>query len=159
MRMVSPIAAGQQMPQRHHRADRPRLLRAGVRHAQVQRVIETLADLLVRVDHQQRVDALGADDDVVEILLLEDFQVLLQLGDHDRQEMAVLVVGKDAAQFLHAFLLVFAFDDGAFVDADANGDFRALQAWMTSFTWARSEMLPGLRRILWMPASMASKAR
>ena len=34
----------------------------------------------------------------------------------------MLVVGEDAAQFLHAFLLVSSFDDGAFVDADADGD-------------------------------------
>ncbi len=72
------------------------------------------------------IDALGADDDVVEILFVEDFQIFLELGDHDGQEMAVLVVGEDAAEFLHALLLVFALDDGAFVDADADGDFSGL---------------------------------
>ena len=39
------------------------------------------------------------------------------------------------------------------------GIFLALQAWMTSLTWARSLMLPGFRRILWTPASIASRAR
>ena len=36
---------------------------------------------------------------------------------------------------------------------------RSLQASMTLATWSRSAMLPGFRRILWTPASSASRAR
>ena len=39
------------------------------------------------------------------------------------------------------------------------GILRALHAWMTSITCSRSLMLPGFRRILWTPASIASSAR
>ena len=101
--------------------------------AQVQRIVEALGDFLVGVDDQQRVDAFGADDDVVEVVFVEDVEVFFELGDHDGQEVAVLVVGEDAAEFLHAFLFVFAFDDGAFVDADADGDFAVLAGLDDSF--------------------------
>jgi hypothetical protein len=59
----------------------------------------------------------------VEIFFLEDFEIFLELGDHDGEEVAVLVFGKDAAKFFHSSLFVFALDDGAFVDADADGEF------------------------------------
>ncbi len=62
----------------------------------------------------------------MEIAFVEDVEVFLELGDHDGEEVAVLVVGEDAAEFLEAFLFVFAFDDGAFVDADADGDVACL---------------------------------
>ena len=62
----------------------------------------------------------------MKILDVEDVEVLFELGDHDGQEMAVLVVGEDAAELLEAFLFVLAFDDGAFVDADADRDFLRL---------------------------------
>ena len=125
MRIVSPMPLASRWPSGTTRADRARLLRAGVGDAEVQRVVEPLADLAVGVDHEQRVDALGADDDVVEILLVEDVEVFLELGDHDGEEVAVLVVGEDAAEFLQAFLLVLALDDRAFVDADADGELLA----------------------------------
>ena len=122
MRIVSPMPLHEQMRQRHDAADRAGLLGPGVGDAEMQRIIESLADLLVRVDHEQRIDRLGADHDVVEILLVEDVEVFLELGDHDGEEVAMLVVAENAAEFLQAFLLVLALDDRAFVDADADGD-------------------------------------
>ena len=92
-----------------------------MRDAQVQRVIEALRYLRVRIDDQRRVHALRADHDVVEVLLIEDVEVLLELGDHDRQHVPMLLVAEDRAQFLHALLLVAPLDDRAFVDAHANG--------------------------------------
>ena len=52
----------------------------------------------------------------------EDIEVLLELGDHEREHVAGLVVGEEFAQFLGAAQLVLALDDRAFVDADANRD-------------------------------------
>jgi len=71
----------------------------------------------------------------------------------------MLVVGEDAAELLHPLLLVFAFDDRAFVDADADGILFALQAGSHRGPGAGSLDIAGLRRILWTPASMASSAR
>ena len=88
----------------------------------MQRIVESLADLGVGIDDDQWVDALGADDDVVEVLGVEDVQVLLQLGDHDGQKMAVAVLGEEPAQFRGALLLVLALDDRALVNADTDGD-------------------------------------
>ena len=59
---------------------------------------------------------------LVEIFGAKNVEVFLELGDHDREEVAVLVVAEDAAEFFEAFLLVLALDDRAFVDADADGD-------------------------------------
>jgi hypothetical protein len=93
-----------------------------VRDAQVERVVEAFADLGVGVDDERGVHGLGADGDVVEVLLVEDVEVFLELGDHDREQVAVLVPGEDRAEFLHPLLLVLALDDRALVDADADRD-------------------------------------
>jgi hypothetical protein len=60
-------AAGEQVAERDDASGSCPSPSARVGDAQVQRVVEALADGLVRVDDQQRVDRLGADDDVVEI--------------------------------------------------------------------------------------------
>ncbi len=117
-------AVGEQRPERHDAADGAGLLRPGVGHAQVQRVVEPAGDLRVDVDHEGRVHRLGADHDVVEVLRFEDLEVLLELRDHDGEEVAVPVVGEELAELLHALLLVPALDDRALVDADADGDAR-----------------------------------
>jgi hypothetical protein len=116
-------AGAEEMAQGDDGADGAGFLGAGVSHAKVQGVVEAFADFFVGVDHKRGLNAFGTDDDVVEVLFFEDFEIFFELGDHDGQEVAVLVVREDTAQFLHAFLLVFAFDDGAFIDADADGDF------------------------------------
>ena len=78
-------AAAEEMAEGDDRADGAGFAGAGVGDAKMQGIIEALADFAVGVDHQYGVDALGADDDVVEILLVEDFQIFLELGDHDGQ--------------------------------------------------------------------------
>ena len=89
-------------------------------------MVEAFTDLGVGVDHHRRVHALGADGDVVEVLLVEDVEVFLELGDHDGQHVAVLVVAEEGAQFLRTLLLVAPLDDRALVDAHADGEFRVL---------------------------------
>ena len=115
-------AGGQQVAQRDDRTDGAGFLGAGVGDAQVQGVVEAFGDFLVGADDEEGVDGLGGDGDVVKIPGVEDVQVFFELGDHDGEEVAVLVIAEDAAEFFEAFLFVFAFDDGAFVDADADGE-------------------------------------
>jgi len=114
-------AVRQQMPERHRGANHRCLARPGMGHAQMKRVVKTLGDLGIGRDDKRRVGALGGDADVVKIVFVEDVEIFLELGDHDGQEVAVAGIGEDAAELFHAFLLVFALDDRAFVDADADG--------------------------------------
>ncbi len=89
--------------------------------AEVQRIVEAFADRAVGVNADARVDALGADDHVAEIVLVEDAQVLFELLNHDANHVTVAVAG-DGPHFFGAFGLVFSFDDSAFIHTDANGD-------------------------------------
>jgi hypothetical protein len=103
-------------------ADAAGFLWAGVGHAEVEGMIEAVGDFGVGIDDHGGIHALGADGDVVEILLIEDVEILLKLGDHDGEHVAVLTIAEDCAEFLHALLLIFALDDGALVDTDADGE-------------------------------------
>jgi hypothetical protein len=94
-----------------------------MRHAKMQRVVEALGNFRVRVNAQRGVHALGADHDIMEIALGENFQVLLQLCDHEREQMAGFVALKIHSQFLGAALLVAALNNGALVHANANWNF------------------------------------
>ena len=38
--------------------------------------------------------------DVVEVALVEDLEVLLELGDHEGEQVALLAVGEELAEFL-----------------------------------------------------------
>ncbi len=115
-------AGGEEVAEGYDGADGAGFLGAGVGDAEVEGVVEAFGDFFIGGDDQEWVDGFGGDDDVVEVSFVEDIEVFLELGDHDGEEVAMLVVGEDAAEFLEAFLFVFAFDDGAFVDADADGD-------------------------------------
>ncbi len=79
------------MRQRRNAANGPRLARPGMSDAQMERIIKSCADLAIRIDHQQRIDRFGTDDHIVKILLAENIQVFLELGDHDGQKMPVLL--------------------------------------------------------------------
>ena len=87
-------AVGEQGAEGGDRSDRAGLPGAGVRDAEVERVVETLGDLGVGVDHQASVHGLRADRDVVEVAGLEDVEVLLEFGDHDREQVAGAVASK-----------------------------------------------------------------
>ena len=54
----------------------------------------------------------------MEVARLEDLDVLLELGDHEGEQVARLVPGEVLAELLHALLLVLALDDRALVHAD-----------------------------------------
>lgn len=115
-------AVGEEGAEGYDRADGAGFLWAGVGDAEVQGVGEAFADFGVGVDHKLSVHGLGGDGDVVEVALVEDVEVFFEFGDHDGDHVAVLVVGEDGSEFFGSGLLVFAFDDRAFVDADADWD-------------------------------------
>ena len=98
------LRSGEQRSQGHDAADRACLARAGMRHAQVQRVVEARRDLAIGVDDERRVDRLGADADVVEVAFMEYVEIFLELGDHDRDQVTVLIVGKEFSQLLQPLL-------------------------------------------------------
>ena len=115
-------ALGEEVAERDDAADSAGFAGTGVGDAKVQRMVEAFGDFLVGVDGEEGIDGFGGDGDVVEISVVEDIEIFFEFGDHDGEQVAVLGVGEEAAEFLEAFLLVVAFDDGAFVDANADGD-------------------------------------
>ncbi len=116
-----PDTLGEQRGQGGDRSHPPGLRRTGVRDSQVQRVIKPLADRPVSLDHDDRVGALGGEHYVGKIVLFEKPDVLLQLADHELDEVPVtaprqlLLLGCPQRA-------VLSLDHAAFVDAHADGD-------------------------------------
>jgi hypothetical protein len=70
-RIVSPMPSASSAPNAHRRLDGALERRAGLGHAQVQRVVALLGELPVGPDHHDRVVVLDRDLDVAEAVLLE----------------------------------------------------------------------------------------
>ncbi len=94
--------------------------RPGVGQAEVQRQIEALGRGAVGVDDDGRVDALEAEDHVMEIVLVEDADVVFERADHQCDELIPRVFG-DSRLLGGAALPVGAIDDASLIDADADG--------------------------------------
>jgi hypothetical protein len=105
-------------------------------HAQVQRVIEPLADLFVGIDHQHRIDALGADDDVVEILSWKISRYSSSLAIMMARKWPCLLSEKTPPSSFMRFCLSLRSTMEPSLTPTRMGIFLALQAWMTSLTWA-----------------------
>ena len=106
-------AVGQEGAQGGCGADGAGLGVAGVGDAEVEGVVEALADGAVDVDGASGVVALGGEDELVEMLLFEDADIVGKLVEHEADQVAV-VLGLAAVG-------ITLFADAALVDADADG--------------------------------------
>src|SRR4051812_19746452 len=90
-----------------------------MRYAQVKWKVEPPAALLVGSEDDLRIDALGAEDNVVKVVVGEYPEVLVQLLHHDRRHLTLVVLLQ--SRFLFGALgLVLPLDDPALIRPDAN---------------------------------------
>ena len=88
----------------------------------MERIVESLADFRVHVHHQSRIHRLSADADIVEVAFLEDLEIFLELGDHQRDQVSLSPIREELPRAPLANGLVLAFDDRTLVHADSNRD-------------------------------------